>query len=46
MFERSDSTLAHWILDASALKQGSGMPGLPVPERELRQLVAWLQSLR
>ncbi len=46
LFERSDSSLAHWILDASTLKQGSSMPGLPVTERDMKRLVAWLQSLR
>ncbi|HEY6194882.1 MAG TPA: c-type cytochrome [Candidatus Eisenbacteria bacterium] len=46
MFQRSDSSLSHWLLDASALKEGSSMPGFPLPERDMKQLVAWLQSLR
>ena len=46
MFARSDSALAHWILNADRLKQGSAMPGLPVPASELKSLVAWLQSLK
>jgi cytochrome c oxidase subunit 2 len=45
MFARSDSALAHWILNANTLKQGSTMPGFPVPEKDLQPLVAWLQSL-
>ncbi len=46
MFERTDSALVHWILNANTLKQGSTMPGFPVPERDMKPLVAWLQSLR
>jgi cytochrome c oxidase subunit 2 len=46
MFERSDSSLAHWILKANQLKQGSSMPGFPVPAKDLRPLILWLQSLR
>jgi cytochrome c oxidase subunit 2 len=46
MFERTDANLARWILHANALKPGSMMPGFPVPERQLKPLVAYLQSLR
>ena len=46
MFDRSDSSLARWILRANQLKQGSSMPGFPVPQKDLRPLIAWLQSLR
>ena len=46
MFERTDSSLVHWILNANTLKQDSTMPGLPVPAKDMRPLVAWLQSLR
>lgn len=46
MFERTDSTLAHWILDAPSLKQGSTMPAFPVPAKDMKPLLAWLQSLR
>jgi cytochrome c oxidase subunit 2 len=45
MLERSDSTLARWILHAPALKQGSAMPGAALPAQDLKPLVAWLQSL-
>ena len=46
MFDRSDTSLAHWILRANQLKQGSSMPGFPVPPKDLRPLILWLQSLR
>lgn len=46
MFERSDSALVHWILNANSLKQGSTMPGFPVPGKDMGPLVAWLQSLK
>jgi cytochrome c oxidase subunit 2 len=45
MYARTDSALVHWILNANTLKQGSTMPGFPVPESEMKPLVAWLQSL-
>jgi hypothetical protein len=37
MFPRNDSTLAHWLLKASTLKQGSMMPGFPIPPNDLRR---------
>ena len=46
MFPRTDSTLAHWLLKANTLKQGSTMPGFPIPARDLRELITWLQTLK
>ena len=46
MFPRNDSTLAHWLLKANTLKQGSMMPGFPIPPNDLRELILWLQSLK
>ncbi len=46
MYPRTDSTLAHWLLKANQLKQGSTMPGFPIPARDLRELITWLQSLK
>lgn len=45
MLERSDSTLARWILHAPALKPGTAMPGAALSAQDLKPLVAWLQSL-
>ncbi|MEY4374333.1 MAG: hypothetical protein RL760_499 [Candidatus Eisenbacteria bacterium] len=46
MYPRTDSTLAHWLLKASTLKQGSTMPGFPIPAKDLHELILWLQSLK
>jgi len=45
MFERTDENLGLWLRHAHELKPGSTMPGLPIPDRQLRPLIAWLQSL-
>lgn len=45
MFPRNDSTLSEWLLHADRLKQGSTMPGFKIPQKDLVNLVRWLQSL-
>ena len=42
----TNENLARWILDPQGLKPGNLMPGTPLDERDLADLVAYLRSLR
>jgi cytochrome c oxidase subunit 2 len=46
LFPNTTDYLRRWIVDAPALKPGSLMPKLPLPDDDLSAMVAYLQSLR
>jgi cytochrome c oxidase subunit 2 len=46
MFPNRRGFLAGWIVDAQHLKPGSQMPSIPLQEKELEPLIAYLESLR
>ena len=45
VIENTPENLARWIVDPHAIKPGVQMPGYPLPEADLRALVAYLGSL-
>jgi len=46
VYDRTDAMLADWLRHAPEMKPGSTMPALKLDDRQVRALVAYLQSLR
>ncbi len=44
-FENNEENLANWLRDPAGVRPGSKMPALDLSEDEIRDLVAYLQSL-
>ena len=46
LFERTRGSLAAWVADPQTLKPGSYMPMIPLQSHELRQVSAYMESLK
>lgn len=45
-FPNDPATLIRWVMDAPAMKPGTAMPDLNVPEQQARDIAAYLYTLR